>query len=66
MQLLASSDARFDELGESPPTAIADWNKETLAVVHAQLDEGAFTAAWEEGRTLTADDAVALALAARE
>jgi predicted ATPase/class 3 adenylate cyclase len=65
VQLLASSDARFDELGQNPPTSIADMNKETLAIAQAELDEGAFTAAWQKGRTLTADAAVALALATR-
>ena len=40
-------------------------NKETLAIAQAELDEAAFTAAWQKGRTLTADAAVALALAAR-
>jgi hypothetical protein len=37
-------------------------NNETLAVIHTQLDEAAFAAAWEQGRALTLDEAVALAL----
>jgi len=37
-------------------------NEETLAVIRAQLDEAAFAEAWEQGRALTADEAVALAL----
>ena len=48
-----------------PETNFARY-QETLAIVHAELDGRVLTAAWEEGRTLTADAAVALALAACE
>jgi hypothetical protein len=34
----------------------------TLAAVRAQLDEATFNAAWAEGRVLTAEQALALAL----
>jgi len=37
-------------------------NDETLTHIHTQLDEDAFAKAWEEGRNLTTDEAVALAL----
>jgi hypothetical protein len=37
-------------------------NERTLAAIRAQLDEAAFAEAWEQGRTLTADRAVDLAL----
>ena len=33
-----------------------------LTAIGHQLDEAAFAAAWEQGRSLTADEAVALAL----
>jgi hypothetical protein len=36
-------------------------NEETLATIRAQLDEAAVAEARERGRTLKADDAVALA-----
>jgi hypothetical protein len=38
-------------------------NEKTLAALRVQLDEEAFARAWEEGKKLTADEAVALALA---
>jgi len=37
-------------------------NEETLAIVQSELDEALFAEAWEQGRTLTADEAVTLAL----
>ena len=37
-------------------------NEETLGTIHAQLNDEAFREAWEEGRALTVDQAVALAL----
>ena len=37
-------------------------NDEALTLIREELDETAFADAYEEGRTLTADDAVALAL----
>jgi hypothetical protein len=51
----------LDELSSSE-----DWmertNEETLSSIRTQLDEAAFAEAWEQGRKLTADEAVALAL----
>jgi hypothetical protein len=38
-------------------------NDETRAAISSQLDEPAFADAWEEGKALTLDDALALALA---
>ena len=40
-------------------------NEWTLARIQAQLDEGAFARAWDEGTRMTRDEAVALALARR-
>jgi len=37
-------------------------NEETLTAIRTQLDEAAFAEAWEQGRALTTDEAVALAL----
>jgi tetratricopeptide (TPR) repeat protein len=62
VRLLSSSDAHYEDLGTTPPSWVAHRNEITLAIVRAQLDEAAFTESWEEGRTLTADEAVALAL----
>jgi predicted kinase len=61
-RLLSSSDAQCEEIGMS----LRSWDREffdqTTAIIRSQLDEAAFVEAWERGRTLTADEAVALAL----
>jgi hypothetical protein len=59
--LLASSEALFEEISASAPWVVS-MNEETLAIIGSQLDEAAFAEAQEQGRRLTADDAVALAL----
>ncbi len=59
--LLSCSEALFEEIGASAPWVVA-MNEETLATIRAQLDEAAVAEARERGRTLKADDAVALAL----
>ena len=41
-------------------------NESTLASIHAQLDDGAFARAWDEGTRMTLDEAVALSLGERE
>jgi tetratricopeptide (TPR) repeat protein len=61
-QLLSSAKA-YDELGESSIPWIRDLNSETLAMIRAKLDEAALEWAWQEGRTMTPDEALALALA---
>jgi ATP/maltotriose-dependent transcriptional regulator MalT len=60
-RVLASSAAVLEESGAMPPW-FARISDETVAVVRRQLDEVAFADAWEQGRTPTADEAVALAL----
>jgi predicted ATPase len=60
-RVLASSAAPFGEIGEMPVN-LAETNRRTLAVVRPQLDHAAFADAWEQGRMMTADEAVALAL----
>jgi tetratricopeptide (TPR) repeat protein len=59
--LLARAEVLREELGIRP-VWLEKINNETLAVIHTQLDEAAFAAAWEQGRALTLDEAVALAL----
>jgi hypothetical protein len=44
------------------PPHIARISAKALTAIRHQLDEAAFADAWEQGRTLTADEAVALAL----
>jgi hypothetical protein len=37
-------------------------NKRTLTDIHSQLDDADFAEAWEQGKVLTIDKAIALAL----
>jgi predicted ATPase/class 3 adenylate cyclase len=60
-QLLGGSEAVFEGIGASPPW-LASMNDQTLAAIRGQLDEPAVAEAREQGRALTVDDAVALAL----
>ena len=53
---------RYSRRSRASPASFARVNEKTLSSVHAQVDEAAFAEAWEQGRTLTADEAVALAL----
>jgi predicted ATPase/DNA-binding SARP family transcriptional activator len=62
-QVLSSSTALMEEIGARPPW-FARISTKTLAIIHAQLDDAAFAEAWEEGITMTAEGAVALAVAA--
>jgi non-specific serine/threonine protein kinase len=59
--VLSSGEALLDELGVGEQS-ISSENKDTLTVIHTQLDDDAFAKAWEQGRALTADQAVAVAL----
>lgn len=61
-RLLSSSMSAYEEIGITVPRYIAKRNEETLATIRAQLDEPVFAEAWQQGRTMTADEAVALAL----
>jgi tetratricopeptide (TPR) repeat protein len=60
-QVLSGSTTLMEEIGASPPWFAKNRDK-TLTLVHEQLDEDTFSQAWEQGRALTADEAVALAL----
>ncbi|HET7353144.1 MAG TPA: BTAD domain-containing putative transcriptional regulator [Gaiellaceae bacterium] len=62
-QVLSSSTALMEEIGAMPPWFTRISTK-TLAIIRAPLDDVAFAEAWEEGRTMTDDEAVALAVAA--
>jgi predicted ATPase len=61
-RLLSSSEALTEGLGASVAWWAGRRNEETRATIRAQLDEVAFATAWEQGRALTVDEAVALAL----
>jgi predicted ATPase len=60
--LISCSDALLEEIGAARVRWVARMNEETLARVRGRLDEAAFAEAWDQGRALTADEAVALAL----
>ena len=62
VRLIAASVARYKELGVSPPAYVANRNEQTLAAIRGHLDEAALAEAWQGGRALTADEAIALAL----
>ena len=64
-QILANADAVHKEIGGTM-SWVTKMKEEALATIRAQLDESAFAEAWEQGRALTADEAVALALAEAE
>ena len=59
--VLSSAAVLLEEIGARPPwlTTITD---QALSAIRAQLDEAAFADAWEHGQTLTADEAVGVAL----
>jgi predicted ATPase/class 3 adenylate cyclase len=61
-QLLAKSEAVHEEIGWTPESWVTEERDKTRGVIRAQLDEAAFAASWEQGRTLTIEEAVALAL----
>ena len=59
--LLARAEVLQEEVGIRP-VWLEKTDDKTLAALHAQLDEAAFAEAWEQGRALTLDEAVAYAL----
>jgi predicted ATPase len=63
-RVLSCAHAIDEELGVQVPPYLAEENKRTLLTIKAKLDDGALAAAWEQGQTMTADAAVAVALEA--
>jgi hypothetical protein len=59
--LLSRGEALKEEIGGTERW-VARMNERTLANVRAKLDDAEFAEAWETGRKLTSDEAVALAL----
>lgn len=64
IRLLACSVKLQEEIGIGLPPFEIKRRDETLAAVRVRLEGDALDGAWEEGRRLTVDEAVALALAA--
>jgi ATP/maltotriose-dependent transcriptional regulator MalT len=61
IRLISSVEAQGEVIG-ARREVLGELNEKTLTNLHAQLDDAAFAAAWEHGRTLTLDEAVALAI----
>ena len=61
VQLMSRAEVLRDEIGGTS-SWVAEMNVKTLATIRAQLDDAAFAEAWEQGRALTVDEAIALAL----
>jgi tetratricopeptide (TPR) repeat protein len=62
LRLLSSSEALREKAGAREYAFATEMNEGTLTMIRARLDEAAMTEAWDQGRGLTADEAVALAL----
>jgi predicted ATPase/class 3 adenylate cyclase len=61
-RVLASAEALYEEIGVRARPLNAERDESTLSAIRAQLNDSAFAKAWEEGRALLPDEAVALAL----
>jgi predicted ATPase/DNA-binding SARP family transcriptional activator len=62
VRLLGAAEALCASLGRTLPIGLAAEYKRTVEAAHAALSEEAFAAIWEEGRSLTLEQAVAYAL----
>jgi predicted ATPase/DNA-binding SARP family transcriptional activator len=62
VRLLSSSETLREQLGGRLQPDAAKMDERTLALVGGQLDEAAFAEAWEQGRSLPVDEAIALSL----
>ena len=62
VQVLAAGEALYEKIGGSPLGWLWRGNEEARRSARALLDEASYTAAYDQGRSLTADEAVALAL----
>ncbi len=61
-QALACSEARLDEMGAGDSFWVRRENSGTTAQIRETLDHDAFAEAWEQGRTMTLEEAIAGAL----
>ena len=61
-QLLATGEMLQEKMGAAPMAWLKRGNDDALTRIRAALDEAALAEAWDQGRALTADEAVALAL----
>ncbi len=63
-RLLGAAEALREAIGVKLPPVDRPAHDRLVATVRASLGEAAFRAAWEDGRTMALDDAIACALAA--
>jgi predicted ATPase len=61
-RVLAAGETLYKEMAASPMGWLQRGNEQALGLIRERLDEAAIAEAFEQGRTLTADEAVALAL----
>jgi predicted ATPase len=61
-RVFACAEALYEEIGARARPLTAERDEKTLGAIRAQLDDSAFAEACDQGRALTADEAVALAL----
>jgi hypothetical protein len=61
-RVLSTGEMLYEDMGAAPMGWLQRGNNEALVLIRERLDEAAFAEAWEQGRKLTADQAVALAL----
>jgi len=61
-RVLASAEALYEEVGAHARPINAERDEKTLSAIRVQLNDSALAEAWEQGRVLTADEAVALAV----
>jgi hypothetical protein len=61
-RILSGAETLREEIGVRWSYWVVEMNDVTLGDIHARLDEAAFTDSWEQGRRLTVEEAVALAL----
>jgi predicted ATPase len=62
IRLLSFAESIHEEHGFTYPVWFAPMKDDAMSRCHAVLDDAAFAEAWEEGRNLTADEVVMLAL----
>jgi predicted ATPase len=61
-RVLAAGEKLYEEMGGSPMGWLQRGNDQALSLIRAELDEASFAEVYDEGTSLTADEAVALAL----
>ena len=60
---LSGAEARNQEMGFKLDPFVERLDEETMSIIRMQLDKAALAEAWEQGRTLTLEEAAELALA---